>query len=106
AGNLLAYASDRAGKGQLDIWVQPLPHGEPIRLTRHAADDYEPSFSPDGSRIAFRSDRDGGGVYVISVLGGQETRIAEQGRRPRFSPDGRWIAYWVGDTTWVSSDVY
>jgi eukaryotic-like serine/threonine-protein kinase len=106
AGNLLAYASDRAGNGNLDIWVQPLPQGEPIRLTRHAADDYEPSFSPDGSRIVFRSDRNGGGVYVVSALGGPETRIAEKGRRPRFSPRGDSIAYWVGDITWVASEVY
>jgi len=106
SGSLLAYASDRSGEGHLDIWLQPLPQGEPIRLTRHGSDDYEPSFSPDGSRIAFRSDRDGGGVYVISALGGQETRIAPEGRRPRFSPDGRFIAYWVGDITWVASEVY
>ena len=33
AGNLLAYASDRGGEGNLDIWLQPLPRGEPIRLT-------------------------------------------------------------------------
>lgn len=106
AGNLLAYASDRSGDGHLDIWVQPLPLGEPLRLTRNEADDYEPSFSPDGSRIVFRSDRDGGGVYVISALGGKETRIADGGRRPRFSPDGRFISYWVGDITWVASEVY
>ena len=106
AGNLLAYASDRGGEGNLDIWLQPLPRGEPIRLTDDPADDYEPSFSPDGSRIAFRSDRDGGGVYVVSALGGPATRIAEKGRRPRFSPDGQWIAYYVGDTVLSGGTVH
>jgi len=105
-GNLLAYASDRGGGGNLDIWLQPLPRGEPIRLTEDAADDSEPSFSPDGSRIAFRSDRDGGGVYVVSALGGPATRIAEKGRRPRFSPDGQWIAYYVGDTVLSGGTVH
>jgi eukaryotic-like serine/threonine-protein kinase len=96
-GKFVAFASDRASEGNLDIWVQLLAGGEPSRLTRHAADDREPSFSPDGSKIAFRSDRDGGGIYVVSTLGGKEQKIADQGRRPRFSPDGKWIAYWVGE---------
>lgn len=95
-GKLLAYASDRAGSGHLDIWVQQLPHGQPIRLTTHEADDYEPAFSPDGSQIAFGSDREGGGVYVVPSLGGDARKIAGHGSRPRFSPDGRWIAYGVG----------
>jgi len=95
-GKLLAYASDRAGRTNLDIWVQQLPSGEPIRLTTDEADESEPAFSPDGSKIAFRSERDGGGIYVVSALGGQPRRIADQGRRPRFSPDGSQIAYWTG----------
>jgi eukaryotic-like serine/threonine-protein kinase len=99
-GKLLAYASDRAtpsgAVGNLDIWVQQLPAGEPLRLTRNDADDREPAFSPDGTRIAFRSERDGGGIYTISALGGDERRIAKDGHRPAFSPDGQSIAYWTG----------
>ncbi|MCP4226989.1 MAG: hypothetical protein GY773_26910 [Actinomycetia bacterium] len=30
-------------------------------MTRDPADDYQPTFSPDGSQLAFRSDRQGGG---------------------------------------------
>ncbi len=95
AGGMIAYASDRGGKN-LDIWVQHLETKESRRLTTHEADDREPSFSPDGSRLAFRSERDGGGIYVMSTLGGGERRIADGGRSPKFSPDGQWIAYYTG----------
>jgi Tol biopolymer transport system component/DNA-binding winged helix-turn-helix (wHTH) protein len=92
-GKLLAYASDRSGKGNLDIWVKQVAGGDPLRLTYDAADDKEPSFSPDGSQIAFRSEREGGGIYVISSLGGDERLISKDGFGPRFSPDGPWILY-------------
>jgi Tol biopolymer transport system component/DNA-binding winged helix-turn-helix (wHTH) protein len=99
---LLAYASDRAGAGDLDIWVGQISGGDPIRLTDHPADDHEPTFSPDGNQIAFRSERDAGGVYVVSAMGGTPRLLAKYGRRPRYSPDGSWVAYWVGSTSGLS----
>ncbi|MFB3137677.1 MAG: adenylate/guanylate cyclase domain-containing protein [Phycisphaerales bacterium] len=87
-GTFVAYASDRGGKGNLDIWTQPLSGGDPIRLTTDEADDADPSFSPDANRIVFRSGRDGGGVYVVPALGGSPRRIADGGSHPRFSPEG------------------
>jgi eukaryotic-like serine/threonine-protein kinase len=92
-GKLVAYASDRSGRGDLDIWIQAAGGREAIRLTDHEADDYDPHFSPDNSQIVFRSDRDAGGIYLVSVLGGQTRLLARGGRRPRFSPDGRYVAY-------------
>ena len=94
-GSLLAYASDRAG-GSMNIWVQPLPDGQPAQITHGAEDATEPDFSPDGSRIVFRSERNGGGIYVVPALGGSERFVAPKGRQPRFSPDGKSIAYVTG----------
>ena len=94
-GRLIAYASDRDAE-QLDLWVQQVAGGEPLRITRHAADDYDPVFSPDGTTITFRSDRDGGGIYQVSALGGSEKLLAARGRNPRVSPDGKWVVYRVG----------
>ncbi|HYT76127.1 MAG TPA: hypothetical protein VEL79_15330, partial [Vicinamibacterales bacterium] len=98
-GRFVAFASDRSGDGNLDIWVRQVAGGEPVRLTSDPADDVEPSFSPDGSQIAFRSDREGGGIYVISTLGGDARRIADQCRGPRWSPDGTSIVCWTGLNT-------
>jgi Tol biopolymer transport system component len=93
-GKLLAYASDRATKGvHLDIWLQHIQGGEPVRLTTGEADETEPDFSPDGSRIVYASGR--GGIYTIPVLGGEPALIVPRGAHPRFSPDGKWIAYHV-----------
>ncbi|HEY1217125.1 MAG TPA: winged helix-turn-helix domain-containing protein, partial [Bryobacteraceae bacterium] len=98
-GTLLAYASDRGGKGRLNLWVQQLSGGSTIRLTNSDADDRQPSFSPDGTQIVFRSERRGGGLYVVPTLGGEARFVAKDGRDPHFSPDGKWIAYWVGNIT-------
>ncbi|MGH9718986.1 MAG: protein kinase domain-containing protein [Bryobacteraceae bacterium] len=95
-GDWVAYASDRAGEGNLDIWAQTVNSKNPQRLTNDPADDFEPAFSPDGSRLAFRSERAGGGIYVMPAKGGDAKLIAPGGRRPRFSPDSRTIAYYTG----------
>lgn len=97
-GEWLAYASDRSGEGHLDIWMQRLSGGEPVRLTDDRADDREPTFSADGGLIAFRSEREGGGIHVIPAHSGGEARLLVRGSAhgPRFSPDGRWLAYSTG----------
>jgi Tol biopolymer transport system component len=95
SGSLLAYASDR-GSPNLNIWTQPLPTGQPVQVTHGETDAHEPSFSPDGSRIVFRSEQNGGGISVVPALGGTERLIASKGEFPRFSPDGRRIAYETG----------
>lgn len=102
-GKLLSYASDRAGKGNLDIWLQQVGGADAVQVTRDEADESEPSFSSDGTKIAFRSERDGGGVYVVSALGGEPRLVAKHGRNPKFSPNGEWIAYWVGESHLIST---
>lgn len=91
-GALLAFASDREG-GNIDIWVQHTSGGEPLRITEHPAADFHPTFSPTGDSIVFRSNRDGGGLYLVPSLGGSPRRLTDFGNFPTFSPDGRWISF-------------
>ena len=70
--------------------------GDPVRLTHDPANDLAPAFSTDGTTIAFRSDRDGGGIYLVSALGGQERFLAPKGNDPRISPSGQEVVYWTG----------
>ncbi|MBS1826760.1 MAG: serine/threonine-protein kinase [Acidobacteria bacterium] len=93
-GKLVVYSSDRAGEGNLDIWVHPLTEGaRPIRLTKDPSDDLMPHFSPDGGQIVFRSNRGDGGIYIVPSLGGEERLLVHGGYDPRFSPDGQSVAY-------------
>jgi Tol biopolymer transport system component len=92
-GKILAFASDRDEGGNLDIYIQAIGLGGPVRLTSHGATERQPDISPDGTRIAFQSGRDGGGIYVLSLLSREEKRIAERGFLPRFSPDGNWVSF-------------
>ena len=66
---LISYASDRSGEGTLDIWVQQIPRGGPIRVAHHEADDHEPAFRRTGRSIVFvRNDRVAGSMlYRRSV---------------------------------------
>lgn len=59
-----------------DIWVAARDGSQPRRLTSDEAEENNPFFSPDGSRIAFSANYDGNtDVYVVSVDGGQPTRL-------------------------------
>src|SRR5262249_14341172 len=52
-------------------------------------------WSPDGQRIAYYS-RMGGGIWVVSALGGPPKQLSDFGARPAWSPDGSVIAFQSG----------
>ena len=56
--------------GNFDIWVSDLARGTLTRLTFDEALDAFPLCTPDGSRIVFRSNRDGGGGLFWKVADG------------------------------------
>jgi Tol biopolymer transport system component len=94
-GKLLAYSLQK--DGAQDLYIKQVAGGQPIRLTFDGAGNASPDFSPDGNKIVFRSQRDGGGVYQIATFGGDTRLLARDGRNPRYSPDGSRVAFWIGD---------
>jgi dipeptidyl aminopeptidase/acylaminoacyl peptidase len=60
-GRKIAFRMNPAGgsDAQMDVWVYELPDGPLTRLTFEGRDD-DPSWTPDGKRILFDSDREGG----------------------------------------------
>jgi Tol biopolymer transport system component len=49
-----------------------------VRLTDNSVSDFHPSWSPDGKRILFSSDRDGlQEIYVMMADGSRQTRLTD-----------------------------
>jgi hypothetical protein len=90
---LIADMSD----GNTEIYVVNANGTGVQRLTTHAASDLEPAWSPDGTKIAFRSDRDGADeIYIMNTDGSNPERLTYStggNLRPEWSPDGTKIAF-------------
>jgi dipeptidyl aminopeptidase/acylaminoacyl peptidase len=94
------YTFEKAPK----LWVIDVADGSAKRITSGPASDEQPTWSPDGKRIAFVSQRHPDrdltwryDVYVVDSDGGPVTRVTggrgdRSFRTPSWSPDGRWIA--------------
>src|SRR5262249_3786259 len=87
------------------LWVVDIKSGASKQITEGADwNDSDPRWSPDGTRIAFVSNRTGkefednrkNDVWVVSAEGGALTKISdhdESDNNPRWSPDGKTIAF-------------
>jgi imidazolonepropionase-like amidohydrolase/Tol biopolymer transport system component len=84
-----------------NLFTLPIEGGAAVPLTTGMSFDAQPRFSPDGTRVAFTSDRDGGdNVWIIS-LDLQDTVQVTRGRAnraesPAWAPDANYIVASVG----------
>jgi Tol biopolymer transport system component len=95
-GKYIVYASTQHRKNA-DIYVKTVNGTAITQLTSDPAQDMMPTFSPDGTKIAFCSDRAGNwDIYIMDLSGGQPVQITSDPAddfHPSFSPDGRRLVY-------------
>ncbi len=79
-----------------DIYSVPITGGDATALTSDIAWNYQPAFSPDGSKIAFVSDRAGGdNLWVMDANGDNAHAVSDEAEHivhnPSWSPDGEYL---------------
>lgn len=98
----LSQANRESGKVETQLWQCDLDGGNRRQLTRDGRSNSSPRWSPDGSRIAFVSDRieddrDGArAIFVMGLNGGDPRELTRHGQginNLAWSADGRHIAY-------------
>lgn len=78
-----------------DIWTVPGTGGDARLLVAHPATESRPLYSPDGSALAFTSNRTGSGdVYVLTLRTGVLTRLT-------FDDAGETVSAWSRDGRWL-----
>src|SRR5437870_4839935 len=87
-----------------DIYVMPVG-GKPVNITKDAALDTDPAWSPDGSQLAYSSDKDSEHLqlWIRDMKTGRSravTNLTTQPQGASWSPDGKRIAFFNVDGMW------
>src|SRR5438128_1799987 len=87
-----------------DIYTMPVG-GKPVNVTKDAALDTDPAWSPDGTQLAYSSDKDSEHLqlWIRDMKSGQSRRVTGLTTQPQgaaWSPDGRRIAVFNVDGMW------
>ena len=95
-GGTVVFASTRHSN-TADIYRKSVGGTAVVQLTNDPAHDVMPAISPDGTRVAFASDRDGSwDIFVVSVDGGPSVQVTDgvsSDLHPSWSPDGTTLAF-------------
>jgi Tol biopolymer transport system component/DNA-binding winged helix-turn-helix (wHTH) protein len=100
-GKMVAYAWKGGTPDRMNIYVQQIGGGNPIRLTSYAGRDGAPAWSSDGQSIVFaRGSTEPGmaGIYLVPAFGGRERQLlAATCNGLDWSADGRYVVFTAVD---------
>jgi proline iminopeptidase len=92
---MLAFTSVR--NDHQDIYVINADGSRLERVTTNTTQESEPSWSPNGTRIAYQSRRPHWGIYTSNVDGSDERQVTSHlSWSPCWSANGEWIVYSTG----------
>ena len=99
-GHAIAFTGQRHGAADRDVWIYQLPAG-PLRALPSLGNEHARSFSPDGKRVLFSSDRSGKGALYARAwdgTGDAELALTMDGGDPLMGswlPDGRHFVFGI-----------
>lgn len=96
----IAFRQNRNDPNNFEIYTINADGSGLTNLTNHPARDECPYWSPDGRSIAFVSDRDGSGIYLMASDGSNQRRLTAEFTRCEipdatmaWSADGQWFSF-------------
>lgn len=98
----IAFTSNRDHSGR-ELYTMNADGTGQTRLTTNTADDFSPRWSPDGTRLAFQTTRDGNReIYTVAADGSAPVNVtnlpASAEFSPSWSPDGSRIVFYSNRT--------
>ena len=98
----MLFTSNR--DGNLEVYAVTVAWGEARNLSNHDGADFSAAWSPDGSSVAFYSDRDGtNAIYVMSRDGSPLRRLVDASARDAGPTDRNPPGILLTETGWRTS---
>ncbi len=107
--SLFGYGGSTVVVENSEIWIKNLKTGETTLL----GNGYQPSFSPDGTKIAYvkySSDAKSCSIWTMNIDGSEQIQVTDAKKgyafRPRFSPDGKRLVFEAAKKDKKDFDIY
>jgi Tol biopolymer transport system component/DNA-binding winged helix-turn-helix (wHTH) protein len=94
-GKAIAFLWDQGASDKTDLYVKLIGAEQPLRITHREGGICNAAWSPDGRYLAFQSDGNSPGTFIVPALTGPERKVSTQATclGLSWSPDGKYLAF-------------